>query len=364
MQEIDRKTRKRKRTWAWLQKREKQIVIGMLTAALLLTSLNGCNGRTARKLYTAQFLSLFDTVTQIQGYAEDEASFKELAQQIRGELETYHQLYDAYETYEGLVNIKTLNDQAGETFSQIDERLWDLLVFGKELYVMTKGQVNMGMGSVLQIWHAYREQGTSDPSKAKVPSFAELQEAAQHTDLETVLLNEADRSVVFEDEKLQLDVGAMAKGYALEQVCKKLEEQGVNHLLISVGGNIRAIGPKADGSPWRVRIPDPKDPQGDPLVMVELASGSLVSSGVYQRYYTVEGKRYHHIIDPESLYPTDRYLAVTVQIEDSGMADGLSTALFNLDQEAGEALLKETGALVGWWVYPDGSTCVFRQNSI
>lgn len=336
----------------------------LLAILLLAENLWGCGEKTALKFYTAQFLSLFDTVTQIQGYAEDEASFKALVQQIKADLEEYHRLYDAYETYEGLVNIKTLNDRTWEDgqpkrFENLDPRLWKLLEFGKELYAATDGQVNIGMGRVLQLWHMYREQGIADPVNAQLPPLEELRKAALHTDLETIVLDEQDRSVTFMDPQLQLDVGAIAKGYALEQVCQKLERQGTAHLLISVGGNIRVLGPRADGSPWQVKIPHPENPEGEALAVVELWEGSLVSSGSYQRYYTVEGRRYHHIINPESLYPENQYLAVTVQTGDSGLADGLSTALFNLSQADGEALLRQMEADACWWVYCDGTLVHF-----
>lgn len=120
-------------------------------------------------------------------------------------------------------------------------------------------------------------------------------------------------------------MGAIAKGYAVEQVCR----QAPAGLLVSVGGNVRATGPKADGQPWVVGIQSPDGDGEDFLHTLELSQGSVVTSGDYQRYYTVDGVRYHHIIDPETGYPADSGLkSVTVISADHLLADALSTALF------------------------------------
>ena len=138
-------------------------------------------------------------------------------------------------------------------------------------------------------------------------------------------------------------MGAIAKGYALEQVCKTAPEG----LLISVGGNVRATGPKPDGGSWVVGIQNPTGEEGY-LHTVEVQDISVVTSGDYQRYYTVDGVSYHHIIDPETLYPGRLWRAVTVLCPDSGLADGLSTALFLLPQAEGQALLDKFGCEALW----------------
>ena len=125
-------------------------------------------------------------------------------------------------------------------------------------------------------------------------------------------------------------------------------------LLISVGGNVCATGPKDDkGTPWVIGVQDP-DGGNDYLHTIYVSGGSVVTSGDYQRTYVVDGKAYHHIIDPDTLYPSDYWRAVTVVCEDSGVADALSTALFLLSQEEGQKLLDLYGA-EGLWVADDGS---------
>lgn len=124
--------------------------------------------------------------------------------------------------------------------------------------------------------------------------------------------------------------------------------------MVSVGGNVYATGPKPDGSNWSVGIQDPDGNASEYLHIVTIRSGAVVTSGDYQRYYTVNGKNYHHIIDPETCQPGDKWRAVTVISQDSGLADALSTSLFLNDLETGRKLLEQYGAVAAW-VEPDGT---------
>lgn len=319
----------------------KRRLFAFLLTALLL---GGCAPQTCgESRYQATFLELFDTVTTIVGYAPSEEAFSAIAQGIHDDLEEYHQLFDIYNTYPGVVNLKTLNDTAGTGPVKVDERIFQLLSFCREVYGATGGKVNIAMGSVLQLWHEAREDGVADPENAKLPEEAALTEAAKHTDLSQLILDEEAGTVFYADPQMQLDVGAIAKGYALEQVCKTAPEG----LLISVGGNVRATGPKPDGGSWVVGIQNPTGEEGY-LHTLEVEDISVVTSGDYQRYYTVDGVSYHHIIDPETLYPGRLWRAVTVLCPDSGLADGLSTALFLLPQAEGQALLDKFGCEALW----------------
>lgn len=315
-------------------------------AALLLAVLllGGCAPKEPQQSrYQATFLELFDTVTTIVGYAPSEEAFRETSEAIHHALASYHQLFDIYNTYPGVVNLKTLNESAGIAPVEVDGKIMELLKFCREVYDATSGKVNIAMGSVLQLWHEARESGIADPANAKLPEEAALEEAAKHTDLSQLILDEEAGTVFYADPEMRLDVGAIAKGYALEQVCKTAPEG----LLISVGGNVRATGPKPDGGSWVVGIQNPTGEDGY-LHTVEVQDISVVTSGDYQRYYTVDGVSYHHIIDPETLYPGRLWRAVTVLCPDSGLADGLSTALFLLPQAEGQALLDKFGCEALW----------------
>ena len=323
-----------------------------LGAALLLSgcAAQAAPGQTLQR-YEASFLTLFDTVTTIVGYAETEGESQRPPQDFHDALEQTHQLFDVYHDYDGVNNLKTVNDHAGGEAIQVDRRIIDLLVFCRELAELSQGKVDVTMGSVLALWHETRTRGVNDPERAALPDADALRSAAEHAGFQLLELDEEACTVRLTDPEARLDVGAVAKGYAVEQVCRTTPAG----LLVSVGGNVRATGPKPQGdTPWVVGVQEPDGGKEDYLHTLYVEDSSVVSSGDYQRYYTVDGVRYHHIIDPDTLYPAQQWRAVTVLCADSGLADGLSTALFLLPHEEGAALALQCGA-EAMWVAADGT---------
>lgn len=328
----------------------KRLIASLLILCLLL---GGCGAPEAQadktQQYTATFLTLFDTVTTIIGREASEEAFQEKAQAIHDDLKRYHELFDVYNDYEGVNNLKTVNDNAGVAPVEVDEAIIALLLDCKEYYDLTGGKVNVAMGAVLQLWHEARNDGLNDPANASLPDMEALQEAANHCSFDSVIIDSEASTVYISDPAASLDVGAIAKGWATQRAAENAPEG----MLISVGGNVRATGPKLpDGTPWVIGIQDP-DAADQNLHTVFITENSVVTSGDYQRTYTVDGKAYHHIIDPETLMPSDHWRSVSIICYDSGLADALSTALFLMDREAGEALAKSCGAEV-LWVAADG----------
>ena len=319
-----------------------------LSLILVVLLLSGCAAPAAvgdtTQQYTATFLTLFDTVTTIIGRAESEEAFRETTQAIHDDLLRYHELFDIYNDYEGVNNIKTINDNAGVVPVKVDSAIIEMLLDCKSYYELTGGRVNVAMGSVLQLWHEARNHGINDPQNAKLPNMEALQEAANHRDFDSVVIDEAAGTVYITDPNLRLDVGAVAKGWATQRAA----ENAPTGMLLSVGGNVCATGPKlADGTPWVIGIQDP-DAADKNLHTLYVSDYSVVTSGDYQRAYWVDGKTYHHIIDPDTLMPATYWRSVSVVCNDSGLADALSTALFLLDQETGEALALSCGAEAFW----------------
>lgn len=329
----------------------RQRVLALALAALLLSGCAAQAGPEPKlRRYEASFLTLFDTVTTIVGYAETEEAFRRTAQEFHDSLLEYHQLFDVYHEYGGMNNLKTVNDSAGGDPVEVDGRILDLLLFCRELEGLTGGKVDVTMGSVLALWHEARTEGVDDPEHAALPDAGALEEAAKHTGFDLLEIDEEASTLRLTDPLARLDVGAVAKGWAVEQVCRAAPAG----LLVSVGGNVQATGPKPEGnSPWVVGVQEPDGEAQDYLHTLNIQHQAVVSSGDYQRYYTVDGVRYHHIIDPDTLRPGRLWRAVTVVGPDSGLADGLSTALFLLSQAEGAALAERCG-VQAMWVAPDG----------
>ena len=323
----------------------------VLAASLLLT---GCGARTAEPArYEQTFFDAFDTVTTVIVYDTSEKNAQAVLTRAHELLLEYHKLYDIYHAYDGMNNLCTVNQSAGGAPVKVDARIIDLLKFAKDMFSLTNGRTNVAMGSVTELWRVCREAGLEDPAHAALPAEQELERAAQHTDIEEVLINESAGTVQLTDQDMLLDVGAIAKGYAVQQVVETLKSEGVTSLLISAGGNVAAIGTRPDGTSWKVGIQDPYS--SGYLCAVNVDGMSLVTSGTYERYYTVDGKRYHHIIDPDTLYPSAYYDSVSVLCADSGLADALTTGLFCMPLEQGQALVASLDGVEALWILPDGT---------
>ncbi|MEA4999326.1 MAG: FAD:protein FMN transferase [Candidatus Limiplasma sp.] len=306
--------------------------------------------------YKGSFFDVFDTYSEVIIYAQDEATAQAELNTAHQALLQYHQLYDIYHDYEGVPNLKTINDQAGIAPVAVDRRIIDMLRFAIAEDVATGGRMNIAMGSVLKLWHDHRTAGIDDPENATLPAMADLEAAAKHTDIRDVILDDTAGTVFLADPQMRLDVGAVAKGYAVERVAQDLIANGVTNAILNIGGNVRSIGTRGDGTSWRVNIQNPDlSAENQSLMTLDLNNLSLVTSGSYQRYYTVDGQPYHHIIDPDTLMPSAYTWAVSVVTEDSGLADALSTALYTLSIEDGKALLAKFPGVEALWVNLDGS---------
>ena len=307
---------------------------------LVLVLLSGC-GEKEKQVYQTVFLDVFDTVTTLRGYEESEQAFQQRAEQVHQALQEYHKLFDIYNDYPG--GLKQVNDNAGISPVQVDRAVLDLLKDCRDYYELTQGRVNVAMGSVLYLWHEAREAGLNDPEHAVLPEMEKLKEAAKHTSFDTVLLDEQAGTVFLSDPSQRLDVGAVAKGWTAQRVSQLLPEG----YMLNVGGNVCTRGVKPGGGKWNIAVQSPNAGE-DNLCVVSLAGQSLVTSGDYQRSYTVDGKRYHHIIDPDTLMPSEYWRSVTILCDDSGLADCLSTALFLLPLEEGKALAEQYNVEVMW----------------
>ena len=343
-----------------MKSRITRMTAALLAAVLSLSLLVGCKPKKELTRYTTIFYDVFDTVTQVIAYCESEEEFNTQMQALHQDLIVYNQLYDIYNDYDGVVNVKAINENAGKAPVQVDDRILSMLELARQMYDLTGGKINIAMGSVLGIWHDYREAAEQNASEADntLPTQEELEAAAQHCDINDLVIDEDAKTVYLSDPEMSLDVGSVGKGYAVEMVCRAAEARGLTSALVSVGGNLRAIGTKPDGSQWTGGVEDPWNASevytntifGSPINMSDLA---LVTSGDYQRYFVVDGKRYHHLIDPDTLWPAAYFNSVTVLCPDSGMADCLTTGLFCMPLEEGQKLVESLDGVEAMWCTPD-----------
>ena len=324
----------------------------------LLMALCGCSGTAKQpEKQGKEYYLYFDTVSYVYSYAGDsEETFAANCSVVEETLKTYHQLFDIYNEYEGINNLCTVNRLAGGEPVEVDERLIDFLLYAKELHGKTNGEMNILLGAVLSIWHDYRTAALEDPDSAAVPTQEELLDAAQHTDISLLEIDEARHTVRLTDPEASIDVGAVGKGYATEQAAAALIAQGADSYVLDIGGNLRIIGSKPDGAAFTTGIRDPKAPNSQYAAIISVADTSCVTSGDYERYFEVDGMRYHHIIDQDTLWPADYFSSVTVITQDSALADALSTALFTMPYEAGCEVVEAMDGVEVFWILHDGTT--------
>ena len=342
-----------------MKTRAKRFVSALLAGVLCLSLLAGCASKKKELTrYSTVFYDVFDTVTQVIAYCESEEEFNTQMDALHADLITYNQLYDIYNDYPGVTNVKTINDNAGSAPVEVDDRILSMLELADQMYQTTNGKLNIAMGSVLNIWHNYREAAEAAETDAdnKLPTMEELEAAAQHCDINNVIIDADAKTVYLADPEMSLDVGSVGKGYAVEMVCQAAEARGLTSALVSVGGNLRAIGTKPDGSqcvenPWSSSDVYTSDSMLDGAI--NMSDMALVTSGDYQRYYVVDGVRYHHLIDPATLWPAAYFDGVSVLAPDSGVADCLTTGLFCQPLEDGMKIVESLDGVEAMWCTPD-----------
>ena len=325
----------------------------LIFSAVLCLSSCGRWGASAQKKTYYEF---FDTVCTVSYYGNRGADyFEETAEFIEEELEGYHRLFDAYHEYAGMKNLCSVNSSAGIAPVAVDSSLFELIAYGKEVYALTGGEVNIAFGAVTSLWKEAQKQADGQGTGNCLPTREALTEASGHTSIDIIVLDREKSTVYLSDSYASLDVGAIGKGFAAERIAESLKARGDESFVLDLGGNIRVIGSKPDGSGWITGIENPNVNSTDAFIArVELIDESCVTSGDYRRYFIIDGKRYHHIIDRDTLYPAELFSSVTVIASDSGLCDALSTALFCMPLEEGRALLSGLDGVEAIWVTRDG----------
>lgn len=338
----------------------KKVISVIIAVFLILSVLIGCQEKPEYTKFDDSFMDTFDTFTKVIGYTRTEEEFDSYMEKIHHRFQELHKLYDKYKNYQGVNNIKTINDKAGVEPVKVEKEIIDLILFSKEWYYKAGKETNIALGPVINVWSEYRDKADGDPENAQLPPRDLLEEKEKYIDIEKVIVDEENATVFLEDKNMSIDVGAVAKGYATELIAREMEKDGFISGIISVGGNVRTIGKPLEKNreKWGIGIQNPEsfifDTGSNILETVFVNDGSVVTSGDYQRYFVVDDKIYHHIIDPKTLMPGDYYRAVTIVTPDSGLADFLSTSAFLLPFDESKELIESLDGVEALWVMKDG----------
>lgn len=235
--------------------------------------------------------------------------------------------------------ISALANAAGERRLCIEDDTLEILAVAKQLYAQTEGALNVTAGPWMQLWRLAAERGCP-------PSAADLAEVRELVDMDGLLLGPG-RSAQLARAGQSLDLGAVGKGFAADRCIDLYQQRGARHAWVDLGGNVAVLGTRPDGQPWRIGIQAPGRPRGDCFGYIEASDCSVVTSGSYERWFDVGGRRYSHVIDPTTGLPVSTEVrSATVVANSSVFADGLATACLVLGTARSLELAEELRAEV------------------
>lgn len=281
---------------------------------------------------------LLDTIVSVRVYESDNQEMLDNA-------------FDAIAGYENLLSrhwpeseISAINRSGGP--EQVSPDTLEVLSAALDYAGLTGGAFDPTVGPLVDLWGIGTEE-------ARIPGREELAAALSLVDYRQV--SSVGDTVSLNLEGMELDLGGVAKGWIADRIAEQLQQEGARHILINLGGNVRVAGGKPGGADFRIGMQDPRDERGAYMGIFSLSDGSVVSSGVYERFFEENGSRYHHILDTVSGYPVRNGLsAVTVVSDRSVDGDALSTALFVLGLEKGLELAGSLDGVEAAFVRDDG----------
>lgn len=306
---------------------------------MTLLSLGGC-GKTTEPISKTGFY--FDTVITITLY---DASYEKELDHCFSMAKKYENLFSAQK--EG-TDIWKINHSQGQAVEVSDETI-DILNAGIAYSKSSNGKFDITVGKLSSLWDF------SESSSKEIPSVEAIQEALATINYQNIVID--GNMVSLTDPNAAIDLGGIAKGYIADQMKAYLNDQGVQSGLINLGGNVLCVGPKdGDEKSYKIAIQKPFSEDGTALATVKVADDSVVTSGTYQRYFEIDGKRYHHILDLSTGYPCDNDLdSVTIISHDSLTCDALSTTVFLMGLDDGLAYVESLSDVEAIFVTSDGS---------
>ncbi|MDD2980386.1 MAG: FAD:protein FMN transferase [Hespellia sp.] len=311
--------------------------LAILLCICTLTSLTGCQRTVSSEPISVQDM-LFDTIISIKIWGTDDTAL----------LDHCIEMCKKYEqTLSRTIpdsEISQINNAGGSPV-KVSEETAAVIKKGLEYGDLSDGRFDITIAPLSILWDFKNNTGV-------VPSETDITEARSHVNYKNVTVD--GNTVTLSDPKAAIDLGGIAKGYIADQLKKYLESKNVTSGLISLGGNIVTIGSKIDGSDFNIGIQKPFDEQNSAITSVQVSDKSVVSSGVYERYFKVDDKLYHHILNPSTGYPYDNnLLEVTILSEQSVDGDALSTTCFAMGLEEGMALIDSMDGIEAIFVTDD-----------
>lgn len=314
-----------------INKRPSLALITLILVAIIFSACSRTSQTNELKLLDKPISKqtlLLGTVISIKLYNEvDDDIFNKVFKRI-GEIESKMTINgDNSEVIE-------INRNAGKNFVKVSDDTFYVIEKGKYFSHLSNGRFDISIGPLVKLWNI----GTEN---AKVPTQEEINNKINLVNYNNVILDENNKSVKLDKKDMIIDLGGIAKGYAADEAVRILKENNIHRGIINLGGNIYAYGSKDEGTPWKIGIQNPYSPRGDYVGIIQVVDKTIVTSGVYERFFEEKGEKYHHILDPETGYPVENTLVGISIIADSSIdADSLSTSVFAMGLEEGRKLVE------------------------
>ncbi|MGS0681655.1 FAD:protein FMN transferase [Shewanella sp. 125m-7] len=287
-------------------------------------------------------LKYFGTSISIDIYDKETQHLDKTLCNALNVIQKYHYLASNYSSYPHVTNIKSINNEP-EKKHTIDPKLTELIEASIDWHAKTNGYFNIALSPVIDLWRGHRYECKGEQKqldKCGIPTKIELQQAKQLTNIANIRLDTTNNTIQMQS-RMSIDLGGIAKGWMAEMVYRQLKQDGLKNFMINAGGNIRHLGVHPQGRQFTTAVENPvckkynntlPQCQSFEQQFHEIISGNditVVSSGNYLRYYRVNGKEYHHIINPKTLYPKETGISTTIVMNNNQLfADIISTALF------------------------------------
>ena len=304
--------------------------IWWLLALLITTVLRGCSVLNQPQLlaYEKTFFAM-DTVVSVQFYTDSEQKAQLIFDLVLAKMEELEQLLSAHSQDS---DVARLAAAAGVEWVRVNPATLEVLRIAQDYAARTDGAFDITIAPVLEMYNF-------NPGKEQRPSRVQLDQALRFVDWQKVELDTEARTAFLTKAGMKIDLGGVAKGYIVDGCLEVLRDNGIEFGLTNAGGDIGLLAGKVDGSPWRVGIKNPDNPQAN-FAIVEVSHCAIATSGDYERFFIEDSQRYHHIIDPRTGMPADKARSVTVVAPSAQEADLLSTAVFVMGPERGLAFVE------------------------
>jgi len=229
--------------------------------------------------------------------------------------------------------LSRLNRKAGKEEVEVSEELASVIVRGLSISKKTEGAFDITVSPLITLWGFYRHRGN-------LPQQEELGATLKRVGWKKVTYNPKRRTIRFKEQGMAIDLGGIAKGYAVDEAVSTLKKWGITRALVNAGGDIYALGGGKNGKTWLIGIADPRE-KGRIIGTIRVRDRAVVTSGSYENYFEIGGKRYCHIIDPRTGYPVSGMASVTIIAKNATIADALATGIFVLRKKGGLSLIEQ-----------------------